>query len=224
MNDPPESHEARVSEIGRAYAEALLSGDEVAAEVAIRAALDANLSSAEIDEQIIAPALWLIGELWQRREISVADEHLATEISIRVLALQREAARLASERPEHLVMLAAPSGELHVVALRMVGNLLREAGYEALMLGADVPAEALATAARRHRPDVVCLTATMAGGSDQMLVAIHEIQGACPGTAYIVGGRGLTSRVQPGAGIAVCTRVSEVVGAVDALVKRADLN
>jgi methanogenic corrinoid protein MtbC1 len=218
MDDSP------VEKIGRAYAEALLSGDEVAAELAIRDALQARLSSAQIDEQIIAPALWLIGELWQRHEISVAEEHVATEISLRVLALQREAARLARERQEHLAMLAAPSGEQHVLALRMVGNLLREAGYDALMLGPDVPAGALAATARRYQPDVLCLSATMAGGSDQVLVAIHEVQRACPGAGYIVGGRGLTSRVQPGAGIAVCERVSEVVDAVDALIKRADLN
>ena len=37
-----------------------------------------NLSTADIDDQIIAPALWLIGELWERGEITVADEHLAT--------------------------------------------------------------------------------------------------------------------------------------------------
>ena len=44
-------------------------------------------------------------------------------------------------------MLATPAGELHVVALRMIGNLLRDAGYDVVMLGADVPAEALAAAA-----------------------------------------------------------------------------
>ena len=104
MDDSP------VTKIGRAFAEALLSGDEVAAEVAIREAVAAGMSSAEIDEQIIAPALWLIGELWQRQEITVAEEHIATEISLRVLALQREALRLQRERQEHLVMLAAPSG------------------------------------------------------------------------------------------------------------------
>jgi len=218
MDDSP------AQKIGRAYAEALLAGDEIAAEVAIRDALQAKLSNAEIDELIIAPALWLVGELWQRKEISVAEEHIATEISLRVLALQREAARLARARQEHLVMLAAPSGEQHVVALRMVANLLREAGYDAMMLGPDVPPQALATAAERHRPDVLCLSATMAGGSDQVLVAIHEVQRACPGAAYIVGGRGLTSRVQAGAGIAVCERVSDVVESVDALIKRADLN
>ena len=218
MDDSP------VQKIGRAYAEALLSGDEVAAELAIRDALRARLSTAEIDEQIIAPALWLVGELWQRKEISIAEEHIATEISIRVLALQREAARLASQRREHLVMLATPSGEQHVVALRMVHNLLREGGYDALMLGADVPPRALAGAARRHQPDVLCLSATMAGGSDQVLVAIHQVQLECPATAFIVGGRGVTSRVQSGAGLAICDRVSDVVGAVDALIKRADLN
>jgi methanogenic corrinoid protein MtbC1 len=218
MDDSP------VQKIGRAYAEALLSGDEVAAEVAIRDALKAKLSSAEIDEQIIAPALWLVGELWQRHEISVAEEHIATEISLRVLALQREATRLATQRPAHLVLLAAPSGEHHVVALRMVHNLLREAGYDAVMLGADVPAKALALAADRHQPDVVCLTATMPGGSDQLLLTMDEVQLSCPATAYIVGGRGVTSRVQPGAGVAVCERVSDVVGAADALIKRADLN
>ena len=218
MDDSP------VKKIGRAYAEALLSGDEVAAEVAIRDALEAKLSSAEIDEQIIAPALWLIGELWERQEITVAEEHIATEISLRVLALQREAQRLQRARQDHLVMLAAPTGELHVVALRMVGNLLRESGYDVLMLGPDVPAPALAGAARRHQPDVVCMSATMPGGSDQVLVAIHEIQQACPSALYIVGGRGVTSRLHQGAGIAVCERVSEVVDAIDALIKRADLN
>jgi hypothetical protein len=55
-----------------------------------------------------------------------------------VLALQREAMRLQRARQEHLVMLAAPSGEQHVVALKMVGNLLREAGYDALIKRADL--------------------------------------------------------------------------------------
>src|SRR5690349_9330636 len=124
--------EETVSALCRAYATALLYGDEGAAEVTIREAIDAGLSTAVIDDEIIAPALWLVGELWSRGEISVADEHLATEISVRMLALQREAARLAQARAGHRVMLATPSGEQHVVALRMIGNLLREAGYDVL--------------------------------------------------------------------------------------------
>ena len=155
-NDFPESRESRLREFGRAYAAALLRGDEIAAEQAIREAMDAKLSTPEIDNEIIAPALWLVGDLWERGEISVADEHLATEISLRVLALQREARRVARTRRHHRIMLAAPAGELHIVALRMICNLLRDAGYDVVMLGADVPAEALAASASRHQPHVIC--------------------------------------------------------------------
>ena len=223
-NDSPHSRQAKLSEIGRAFAAALLSGDEVAAEVAIRDALDAQLGTAVIDDEIIAPALWLVGDLWARGEISVADEHLATEIAVRVLALQREARRLARGRPHHRVMLAAPAGELHVVALRMIGDLLREVGYDVLMLGADVPAHALAAAADRHSADVVCLSSTMPGGGDRTLIAIHEVQRTRPAAGFVIGGRGLTSRVRARPGIEVCRRVSEAVEAVDALVRRAALN
>jgi MerR family transcriptional regulator, light-induced transcriptional regulator len=224
QNDSPEAREARLGELERAYALALLSGDEIAAELVIRDAMDDCLSTADIDEAIITPALWLVGELWEKGEISVADEHLATEISLRVLALQREMGRVARSRGRHRVMLAAPSGELHIVALRMTGNLLADAGYDVLMLGGDVPANALAASATRHEPDVICLSATMPGGSDQLLLAIHAVQREWPPAAFIVGGNGLTSRVQARQGIDVCRRVSEAVDAADALIKHADLN
>jgi MerR family transcriptional regulator, light-induced transcriptional regulator len=223
-NNSPEAHEAKLIELNRAFATALLMGDEVGAEEAIRDAMDAGLSTAEIDDRVIAPAMWLIGDLWERGEISVADEHVATEISTRVLALQREAERLAVARGGHKVMLATPQGELHVVALRMVANLLREAGYDVLMLGSDVPPADLAGLAARYEPDVVCLSTTMPGGADRVLVTIDEIQAVRPEAGFVIGGRGLRSRMRSEPGIDVCTRVPEVVEAVDAIIKRADLN
>jgi methanogenic corrinoid protein MtbC1 len=216
--------EAKLSELGRAYAAALLMGDEIAAEIAIREAMEAKLSPAVIDDEIIAPALWLVGDLWERGEISVADEHLATEISMRVLALQREAERLAVSRGTYRVMLATPAGELHVVALRMIGNLLRDSGYDVLMLGPDVPAGDLAASAGRYEPQVICLSTTMPGGTDRVLLAIDEVQRVRPEASFVIGGRGLTSRVRPEPGISVCRRIPEVTEAVDAMVKRADMN
>jgi len=210
--------------LGQSYAKALIAGDEVAAEHAVRDALDARLSTAQIDDEIIAPALWLIGRLWARGEISIADEHLATQISLRVLALQREAQRTARARQGRRVLLAAPEGEAHVVALQMVANLLRDAGYTVLMLGADVPLEALAESAARHEPEVICLSATMPDASDRLTIAMHEIQRSWPGAGYVLGGRGISSRLRPRPGIQLCRRVSDAVETTDALLKRADFN
>ena len=219
-----QENDALYGQLSQAYARALLHGDEIAAEQAIREAIDAKLTTAEIDEEIIAPALWLVGELWERGEISVADEHLATEISIRMLALQREAQRVPHTRRGTRVMLAAPAGELHVVALRMIADLLREAGYTVVMLGADVPAAALADSAGRFEPEVICLTSTMPGGADQVVLTVDEVLRERPNAGFVVGGRGLTARMRTRPRIDVCARVSEVVDAVDALVHRADLN
>lgn len=214
----------RISQLNHAYAQAILSGDEVAAEIVIREAMEARISTADIDQEIIAPALWFVGELWQRGEITVADEHLATEISLRVLALQREARRLERARVTHRVLLATPSGEQHVMALRMVGNLLDGAGYTALMLGADVPAPALASFAERYKATVICLSATMPAGADRVLICIHEAQRLRPDAQFVVGGSGISSRIAGRPGVAVCERVTEAVEAVDALVQRADQN
>ena len=216
--------ERLLDDLGRAYAKALLAGDEVGAEMAVRDAMDARLSTAQIDDEIIAPALWLVGRLWARGEISVADEHLATEISLRVLALQREVTRTVKDRSGRTALLAAPAGEQHTVALQMIANLLRDAGYTVLMLGPDVPPDALAEAACRHEPEVICMTATMPDASDRVALAIREVERGWKGAGYILGGSGLSARLRPRPGIHVCRRVSEVVDAADAIVKRADLN
>jgi MerR family transcriptional regulator, light-induced transcriptional regulator len=214
----------RVGEFERAFADALIAGDEIAAETTIREAMDANLTTAEIDEKIITPALWLIGELWERGEISVADEHLGTEIAMRVLALQREAERVVLARGGHRVLLATPAGERHVVALRMVSNLLSGAGYWIVMLGPDVPPAALAASVLRHRPDVICLSATMPAVSGRVLESIQQVRSVYPVAQFVIGGRGLSSRLRSQTGVRICRRVSEVVEAVDARIKRAELN
>lgn len=223
-NNAQGPREAKITRLADAYVSAVLSGDEIAAEITIREAMDARLSATEIDELVIAPALWLVGELWERGEISVADEHIATEISIRVLALQREVQRVAESRGRARVMLATPTGELHVVALRMVSNLLRGAGYDVVMLGADVPSSALGAAARRHRAEVICLSWTMPHRGDRLLSVIDEVRLEWPGARFVLGGRGLPLEGLLRPEVQVCGRVTDSVEAVDAMVKRAGLN
>ena len=54
-NESREVHQAKVAELGRAYADALLAAVEAAAEIAIRDAMDAGLHTAQIDDE------WILG-------------------------------------------------------------------------------------------------------------------------------------------------------------------
>jgi methanogenic corrinoid protein MtbC1 len=120
--------------------------------------------------------------------------------------------------------LATPPGECHVVALRMVENLIRGAGYDVVMLGADVPATSIAAAARHHEVHVVCLSSTMPGRRDDILTIIDEVRRAWPSAAFLLGGRGLTVEDQMRAQVQVCIGVSDAMETVDALIKHAGLN
>jgi hypothetical protein len=53
---------------------------------------------------------------------------------------------------------------------------------------------------------------------------MHEVQQAWPSTGFVLGGRGLTSRLRALPGVEVCERVTDAIEAVDALVKRAASN
>ena len=222
----PEQHRrrARLELLQRTYADAVFAGDEGAAERTIREAIELGLQEAVIQEHVITPVMRLVGDLWAAGELTVADEHLATEISIRVLALQREAFRAAHRRATERVLLAAPQGERHVVGLNMTGSLLVHAGYDVRMLGADVPLEDLAGAVERHRPVVVGLTATLPATAALLPDAVAGVRSSDPHLSVLLGGPATEHLTRPLVGVAVCRHVTEVVEVVDALVLRATSN
>lgn len=206
------------------FTRALLAGDQRAAERTVSAAIDRGLSEAEIDVELIAPALFLLGEKWANGEVSVADEHLASEITLRVLALQRERRRATRRRGRSRVMLLAPEGERHVIGLNMACDLLAGAGYDTLLLGADVPLVDIALAAARHEAQVLAFTATMPDSAERLDAAIDYLRTARHPAAIVIGGSAVSFELAATWGVAACPDVSSVVETVDALVQRAPLN
>ena len=208
----------------QSFTRALFAGDPDAAERAVREAMDTGLTTAEIDVELIAPALFMIGDKWATGEISVADEHLASEIALRVLALQRERRRAQRHRGGHRVLLIAPQGERHVIGLNMAADLLYAAGYDTRLLGADVPLSDIVMAAARHDADVVAFTATMPDSAERLDAAMDYLSAARPSTAIVLGGGAVSFELASTWNAAVCLDVSTVVATVDALVHHAPLN
>lgn len=224
MNDRELHRRLLAESLSERYGLALVAGDATAAERVIRDAYDEELPLPLIHAAVVTPALHKIGALWERGEISVAHEHLATQISIRVLALLREMFRVARQRGEQRAMLAAVQGEHHVVGLQMAADLLDEAGYDAVMLGPDVPTGALADIVVEHRPEIVALTVTTAGAAANLAGAIDAATAADPAAAVIVGGRGRPARLPTPAGLEFVDSVVDVVDVADRLVRRPELN
>jgi methanogenic corrinoid protein MtbC1 len=214
----------RLARFQLAYGDACLAGDPAEAERVVAEAIEAGYDAVTIDDRIIAPVMRLVGDLWAEGRLGVDQEHLATEISMRVLALQRDAFRVAHRRVRHRVLLAAAEGESHVLGLSMAGDVLLQAGYDVRLLGADVPIGALAAAVRRHDPSVVGLTVTMPASAARLPAVLDTIRSVRDDVAFVVGGAAVRERLRPAPRLALCTHVSDIVGLVDSLVQRPESN
>jgi methanogenic corrinoid protein MtbC1 len=212
------------AEFQRVYADALLAGTPQAAESAVREAIEAGLPEALIDDQIIRPALQLVGDLWATGDISIAEEHLATSISIRVLALQREAFRVARQRSTQRVLLAGAQGEQHVVGLEMAGSLILHAGYDVRLFGADLPVREISAAVLAHGPTVMGFTAATQQTAARLPAAFDAARDSDPDVGIMVGGLAVDDAWEAAWDVVVCHHVADAVQHVDAFVQRARRN
>jgi MerR family transcriptional regulator, light-induced transcriptional regulator len=111
----------------------------------------------EIIARVVVPAMARIGDDWSTGDLSVAEEHRATEIVERILATidQRRPGR-----PRGTVVVAAPAGEHHGLPVAMAAAALREDGWSVEVLGRDLPTDALLDFVSVVVPDLVVLTVT----------------------------------------------------------------
>lgn len=146
------------------YTRALGAGETEASNRVIEGLLTRRCSLGEIYSRIITPALVSIGDLWCNKQISVAEEHLATQMV--VSHLDRLSAMFAwgDRRSSFRVLIACVEGERHWLGARMFADLCSSHGWTTEFLGPDVPSDALIDMIGKRAPQVVALSATMATG------------------------------------------------------------
>lgn len=212
---------ADVDEVDRELADRFLDalrhgGSEIAQSV-VHAAVGAGFDLADIHSRVIAPAMRSIGSLWERQEISVADEHLATAISQDVATRLLWRSRTAERRSGPCVVMAAVEGEHHVLGLRLATDVLESAGYDTRFLGADVPIDALLDACLLHHPAVVGLTVCMPDNIPMLLREVAEIAALEPAPHVFVGGRASAAAVAQGLAVPVVEDSGQALSLVDAI-------
>jgi methanogenic corrinoid protein MtbC1/ketosteroid isomerase-like protein len=171
------------------FSEALTAGRSDEGERLMDEALVAGLAPAAIHALLIGPAMTRIGELWQSNAISVADEHMATAISHRMLSRLLNALTVAKPRSRERVLLAAVEGQQHFLGLRMIADVLEGAGFGVLFLGPDVPLNSLRDFVGEHQPDVIGLSFAIPNTDSQLVSAIGALHEVSQAPRIMLGGR-----------------------------------
>ena len=133
----------------------LVAGDSSGAWEVLKRAIDSGADVERVYLEILSPTLADIGARWAAGEIDISVEHQASAITARLIG-QLSPRCFKRGRRRGQILIGGPSGERHVLALAMLGDLLRLKGWEVLDLGGDTPAESFVHAAGKM-PDLVAV-------------------------------------------------------------------
>lgn len=177
------------------FLHALLSLQRDEACALIHQAAKAGAPVTDMYLDVLQPALYEIGRLWQTNKISVATEHYCAAVSA-LLMDQLQAQMPRAEPNGGRIVLACVAGEQHEIGCRMLSHVLQMAGWDAVLLGANVPSRGIADSIEYAQPHVLCLSLSSAlqvSEAAEAMSAARRVSGKRP-LKVLIGGP-LTNRI-----------------------------
>lgn len=123
---------------------------------------------------LIYPGLAEVGNLWFQDQVSVQQEHFASELAARKI----QALISAAPQPIHhqRILVGCPPSEHHTLSALMVTLLLRYRGWDVLYLGGNLPTAQLLDTIVVTTPDLVILTASQLSTAATLLDTVNLLQ------------------------------------------------
>ncbi len=109
--------------------------------------------------ELLQRGLAELGRGWHEGEVTVQQEHFASELSMQRLEMLVTATP-APTRPERIIVAAAPE-EHHVFSPLLLTFLLRQRGWDVVYLGADVPTHEIESTIRQVGPELIIVAAQL---------------------------------------------------------------
>ncbi|MGZ4737767.1 MAG: cobalamin B12-binding domain-containing protein, partial [Ilumatobacteraceae bacterium] len=183
-----------VTDLATALRESLDALDEPTAQ----ATLDRLLSDLTLEtvlRDVLLPYLYDLGERWRLDEITIAQEHFASNvIRGRLGGLARGWGTGHGPR----AIIACPPGEQHDLPLMMFGIVLNRRGWRVNFLGASTPVEEMVRVAGQVHPDLVVVSAV---SPDRFAEVAADLSGLAKMAPLALAGAGATRRMADELGV-----------------------
>jgi methanogenic corrinoid protein MtbC1 len=160
---------------------------------------------------IIAPLAVQVGEEWARGRMEVFEEHLFTEVAVRLL---RQAIAAVPPRNGPVVLLTTVPGEPHGLGLLMVESLLTLQGARCINLGTQLPLLDITRAAKAYRADVVGLSFSSACNGRRIPEVLEQLRSALDPAVQLWAGGDAMRRVPQVPGVKPIVSLQEAMAAI----------
>lgn len=216
-----ETTQLDLPELAGRYAHFAVVSDETRCTDIVDFALRSNQPLIDIYENLMARSMVLVGQMYDQQTIDEAQEHVASEITERLLV------RIITARPPKQLLgltavLGCAANNWHTIGLRIIADYLRSEGWKIVFLGANVPTEAFSRAVGHHNADVVFVSSSTESIQEARSL-IRELKRAHPNVALGLGGSGVVLNPERFEDLPTDLRGSslrETLGNLDAWIQR----
>lgn len=186
--------DAPLRALAQEYAREAIRGDETACLEIYDRALATGATMVDIYQEFLSAGMGHVGDWYHAGEINEACEHMASEITERLM--HRTAFHFGNGPRNGLhVLLGGGPESWHVIGLRMIADVLRHRGWSTMYLGPNVPTLSFVETVRVNRPDLVllsCSAAEAVRGTTNLLLALQAYRDTVPDAhSFLIGVGGL---------------------------------
>lgn len=164
------------SEASGDFFRSLLAGDRERSLAIARRFVSSPSELTEFYLHFIQPAMYEIGNLWEKGEISTAREHLASAIVNRIMAVQYVEQMRTADKIRGTAVVTAATNEFHEIGATMVANTLEFDGWDIYFLGANTPNEDLLGFVSQTAPDILAISSSLCLNLESIRDIIREIR------------------------------------------------
>lgn len=160
------------------YLLTVLEGDTQKAIQQVIDAVEGGLSVQQAYLEVLAPAQTEIGRMWHRDEVGIAEEHLVTSTTRKLMAILSYKAASKNSCGKTVVA-AAVSGNIHDVGIQTVADFFVMDGWKVIPLGANVPPEEISMAVQYFNAQLLVLSATLSAQlrpMRQTIETVHDLR------------------------------------------------
>ncbi len=139
------------------YLGAITSGNEEQALTLVNTFLAHHIPLEQIYIEVFEWAMHEIGKGYEKGEISIAEEHLASAITERMIVRVGQF-YMPMVKGRYRALIGCVAGNYHTLGIRILADGLREFGWDILFLGANVPLESFVKTITQTHPHIVLIS------------------------------------------------------------------
>ena len=147
-------------------------------------------------ERLLAPVMYLVGELWKAGKLDVATEHVCSNAAHTLVKIinERGSRNPVANRKALKILICTPEGEYHSLGCMVIESFLISKGHSVSNIAPSVPSDAIIAFADKFNPDLIMISITLGdniGAATKLINKILESRISVP--PILVGGIGIES-------------------------------